>query len=206
MRSKNDGGKATSRRHRVSKCLCWGIHENPSPSKRRVLWNSWNKFLGVLNLRSSGILNLRGSGIVNLWSSEIANLWRSKAWTCEARSRELVKIWNLEPVKPWVREPVRIRSHEPAKPRKQKSAKFGNLLKFEFRSHDVWRFPGWGDSRISGKPSQRRRLKKFGIGVWTSGRLVNVWHVKDIHVHVHTRNIPWVRGVFSECKSPFVSL
>jgi hypothetical protein len=25
--------------------------------------------------------------------------------------------------------------------------------------------------------------------VWTSGRLVNVWDVKDIHVHVHTRNI-----------------
>jgi hypothetical protein len=22
-----------------------------------------------------------------------------------------------------------------------------------------------------------------------------------MHVHVHIRNIPWVRGVFSECKS-----
>jgi hypothetical protein len=67
---------------------------------------------------------------------------------------------------------------------------FGNLLKFEFGSRGVWRFPEWGDSRISRKPSQRRRLKKYGFGVWTSGRLVNVWDVKDIHVHVYTRNIP----------------
>jgi hypothetical protein len=40
-------------------------------------------------------------------------------------------------------------------------------------------------------------LQKSRFGVWTSGRLVNVWNqprksrdVKDIHVHVHTRNIP----------------
>jgi hypothetical protein len=117
-----------------------------------------------------------------------------KPWICEARSRELVKIWNLEPMK--------TRSHEPAKPRNRKSAKFGNLLKFEFGSHGVWRFPGRGDSRISRKPSQRRRLKKSGFGVWTSGRLVNVWDVKDIHVHVHTRNIPWVRGYFQNVKVP----
>jgi hypothetical protein len=53
------------------------------------------------------------------------------------------------------------------------------------------------DSGIWGKPSQRRNFKKSGFSVWTSGRLVNVWNqpsksrdVKDIHVHVHTRNIP----------------
>jgi hypothetical protein len=32
--------------------------------------------------------------------------------------------------------------------------------------------------------------KKSEFDVWTSGRLVNVWDVKDIHVHVHIRNIP----------------
>jgi hypothetical protein len=129
-----------------------------------------------------------------------------KPWTCEARNLELVKIWNLEPVKPWGREPMKTRSHEPVKPRNRRSAKLGNLLKFGFGSHDVWRFPGWGDSRISGKPSQRRHLKKSGFGEWTGGRLVNVWDVKDVNVHVHTWNIPWVRGISSECKSPFVSL
>jgi hypothetical protein len=68
-------------------------------------------------------------------------------------------------VKPWGCEPLKTWSREPAKPRNRRSAKFGNLLKFEFGSHDVWRFPGWGDSRISGKPSQRRRLKSFGFDV-----------------------------------------
>jgi hypothetical protein len=151
--------------------------------------------------RTCGDLKPRTCEAQESWTCEDLESWTYEApksrtcedlkpWTCEARSRELVKIWNLEPVK--------TRSHEPAK--------FGNLLKFEFGSHDVWRFPGWGDSRISGKPSQRRRLKKSGFGVWTGGSLVNVWDVKDIHVHVHTRNIPWVRRVFSECKSPFASL
>jgi hypothetical protein len=45
--------------------------------------------------------------------------------------------------------------------------------------------------------------------MWTSGRLVNVWNqprksrdVKYIHVHVHTRNIPWIRGCFRNVKVP----
>jgi hypothetical protein len=170
---------------------CWGIQENLSPSKRRVLRNSWNEFSRILNLWRSGILNLWSSEIANLRRSEalaklgVANLWRSG-------------ILNLQ--SPWSREPVRTRSHEPVKPRNWKSAKFGNLLKFEFGNHDVWRFPEWRDSRISRKPSQRRRLKKSGFDVWTSGRLVSVWDVKDIHVHVHTRNIPWVRGYFRNVK------
>jgi hypothetical protein len=111
-------------------------------------------------------LNLRRSGISNLQSSEVTNLRRSEV--LDLRSS---------------------RSYEPAKSRNRKSAKFGSLPKFEFRSRGIWRLPEWGDSRISKRPSQRRRLKKSGFGVWTSGRLLNVWDVKAIHVHVHTRNI-----------------
>jgi hypothetical protein len=43
--------------------------------------------------------------------------------------------------------------------------------------------------------------------VWTSGRLVNVRNqprksrdVKDIHVHVHIRNILYIRGYFRDVK------
>jgi hypothetical protein len=60
---------------------------------------------------------------------------------------------------------VKTRSHEPAKPRNRESAKLGNLPEVEFRSRDAQRFPEWGDSRISKRPSQRRHLKKPGFGV-----------------------------------------
>jgi hypothetical protein len=38
--------------------------------------------------------------------------------------------------------------------------------------------------------------------VWTSGRLVNVWDEKDIHVYVHIRNILRARGCFRNVKVP----
>jgi hypothetical protein len=98
------------------------------------------------------------------------------------------------------RELARTRSHEPAKSWNQESSKFGNPPEGKFGSYGAWRFPERGDSRISKKQSQRRHLKKSGFGVWTSGRLVNIWDVKDIHVHVHTRNILWVRGCFRNVK------
>jgi hypothetical protein len=116
------------------------------------------------------------------------------------RSHERADIWNLEPVKLRSRELAKTRSHEPAKSRNRESAKFGNLPELKFGSHGARRFPERGDSRISKKQSQRRRLKKSGFGVWTSGRLVNIWDVKDIHVHVHTRNILWVQGCFRNVK------
>jgi hypothetical protein len=121
-----------------------------------------------------------------------------KPWTYEARSRELVKIWNLEPAKPlrsWTCEDPESRTGETTKSEICEVREFAEL-----GSHGAWRFPECGDSRTSRMPSQRRRLKKFGFDVWTSGRLVNVWDVKDIHVHVHTRNIPWVRGYFRNLK------
>jgi hypothetical protein len=152
------------------------VFRNLEPVK---IWN-----LEPVKLRNRELAKIRSSGPTKLG---VANLWRSG-------------ILNLQI--PWGREPVKTRSHEPAKPWNQKSAKFGNLLKFEFGSHGIWRFTEWGDSWISRKPSQRRYLKKSGFDVWTSGRLVNVWDVKDIHVHVHTRNIPWVWGYFRNVKVP----
>jgi hypothetical protein len=122
------------------------------------------------------------------WSHEPAKLWNlkpTKPW-----SREPAKLWNLEPAKPWSRESVKTRSHEPAKLQNWGFAKFGNLLKSKFGSHGSWRFPWMRDSWISKKPSQRRYVKKSGFDVWTSGKLVNVWDVKDSHVHVHIWNIP----------------
>jgi hypothetical protein len=60
------------------------------------------------------------------------------------------------------REVAKTQRHEPAKSRNRKSAKFGNLLEVKFGSHGARSFPGRGDSRISKKQRQRRRLKSPG--------------------------------------------
>jgi hypothetical protein len=77
-----------------------------------------------------------------------------ESWTCEASESQTRK----DP-KPWTCRVCEIRE----------SVKFGNLLKIKFGSHSARRFPERGDSRTSKKQSQRRRLKKSGFGVWTSG-------------------------------------
>jgi hypothetical protein len=142
---------------------------------------------GISNLRSSEVANLRRSGVLNLRSSGVANLWRSEALNLQSS---------------YGREPVKTRSHEPVRSWNRESVDFENPLKSEFGSHGVWRFPEWGDSQTSKKPSERRCLKKSGFGVWTSGKLVNVWDVKDIHVCVDIGNIPWIRGYFRNVKVP----
>jgi hypothetical protein len=55
---------------------------------------------------------------------------------------------------------------------------------------------GKNASRIWEEAKSNMSLQKFGLEVWTSGMLVNVWNqsrksrdVKDIHVRVHTRII-----------------
>jgi hypothetical protein len=167
-------------------------------------------FLGTSNLRRSKILNLRSykvanvrrSRILNLRSSEVVNVRRSRI--LNLRSSEVVNVrWSgisnlrsFEVANSWRPEVMNLQNHE------NESVKFENLLKVKFGSHGARRFPERGDSRTSKKQSQRRRLKKSGFGVWTSGRLVNVWDVKDIHVHVHTRNILCVRGCFRNVKVP----
>jgi hypothetical protein len=68
-----------------------------------------------------------------------------------------------------------------------------------------------GSSEIRKKPSQRRYLEKSGLDVWTSGRFVNVWNqprksrdVKECTCSHQEYSLD--SRVFSECKSPFVSL
>jgi predicted RNA binding protein YcfA (HicA-like mRNA interferase family) len=92
---------------------------------------------------------------------------------------------------------MNLQSHE-----LRESVKFRNLLKVKFGSHGARRFPERGDSRTSKKQSQKRRLKKSGVSVWTSGRLVNLWDEKDIHVCVHIRNILRARRCFRNVKVP----
>jgi hypothetical protein len=150
----------------------------------------------------------RNKELVKIWNLEPAKPWsreRAKIWNLEPAkpwSREHAKIWNLGPAKPRSREIEKTRSHEPAEPWNRESVKFGNLLKIKFGSHDARRFLERGDSRTSKKQSQWRRLKKSGFGVWTSGRLVYVWDVKDIHIYVHIRNILWDWGCFQNVKVP----
>jgi hypothetical protein len=59
-----------------------------------------------------------------------------------------------------------------------------------------------GNSRTSEKQSQSCRPKKSGFGVWTSGKLVNIWDEKDILVCVHIRSILRARGCFQNVKVP----
>jgi hypothetical protein len=151
---------------------------------------------GWSNLQRSGILNLRSSGIMNLRNYvSRPPKFRSYAWRIR-ESEE--KIWSRESAKIWNHEPAKIWNHEPAKTWNLEPAKLWNqeLAKLCVQTPEILEL--WvKDSGIWGKPSQRRKFKQSGFSVWTSGRLVNVWYqpcksrdVKDLHVHVHTRNIP----------------
>jgi hypothetical protein len=178
-----------------------------SPSKRRVWKISWNELSGWLN-------------IVKIWNLELA----------KPRSRECAKIWNLEPAKPRSCESAKIWNLEPAKPRNRESAKIWNLEPLKHWSHElekIWNRNLWNSEIYWGsnsevmvrrlwreKASMNKRFanqqevksktlpQKSGFGVWTSGWLVNVWDVKYIHVCVHIRNIPWIRGYFRNVKVP----
>jgi hypothetical protein len=142
----------------------------------------------------------RGKELTKIWSLELTKS-RSREcavdWTpvlSKPRNRKRTMARNLESVSPevansWRLKAMNLRSHE-----LRESVKFGNMLEDKFGSHGVWRFPEREHSRTSKKQSQSCHLKKSGFNVWTSGRLVNIWDVKDICVCVHTRNILWVQG------------
>jgi hypothetical protein len=98
----------------------------------------------------------------------------------EPRSPEHADVWNLGRAESW----------------NSGDGKFKNMLKVWFGSHER------GNSRTSEKQSQSCCPKKSGFSVWTNGRLVNVWDVKDVHVCVHIRNILWAQGCFRNVKVP----
>jgi hypothetical protein len=191
----NSGKPVTLETSGIMKFVKW-VFRNLKPAKPRS-----RELAKIWNLEPA---KLRSRELAKIWNLESAKL----------RSRELAKIWSLEPAKLGSREPVKIWSLKPAKLLRSRTCEdvrgheIGSLRNSgirwtpRFGSHGIWKFPEWGDSRTSKKPSQRRCLKKSGFGVWTSGKLVNVWDVKDIHVCVHIGNIPWIRGYFWNVKVP----
>jgi hypothetical protein len=135
-------------------------------------------------------------------ASESRTCGDPESWTCDA-----TKSRTCEDLDSWTCEASKSRTRKGPKPWTCWTIESGvyevrNLLEVKFGSHDARRFPERGDSRTSNKQSQRHRLQKSGFGVWTSGRLVNVCDVKDIHVFVHIRNILWARGCFRNVKAP----
>jgi hypothetical protein len=146
-----------------------------------------SRWSGILNLRSLGVANTRWSGILNLRRLGVANTRWSGILNLRSLGVANVRWSGISD----------LRSHE-----LRGSGKFGNLPKVRFGSHGARRFHEQGNSRTSKKQSQRRRLKKSEFSVWTSGRLVNVWDEKDIHVCVHIRNILRARGCFRNVKVP----
>jgi hypothetical protein len=183
------------------------FRKNLSPSKRQVWQVSWNEFSGWLNIAK--IWNLESTKPRSRESAKIWNLEPTKP-----RSRESVNIWNLEPVKPRSRESAKIRNLEPAKPWSHEPEKTWNRnlwnLEIYWRSNlevmvrRLWRLRVSMNKRLANQQEAKSKSlpQKSGFGVWTSGRLVNVWDVKDIHVCVHIRNIPWILGYFRNVKLP----
>jgi hypothetical protein len=126
---------------------------------------TFNPFQDMWDSRNPRIKNLRSSGITNLRSSRITNLRVLESQTCEAMDSQ-----TCETMQSGICE---IRGFLCVK----------ILMHKGFRNQE--------------EAKSKTLPQKSGFDVWTSGRLVNVWNqprksrnVKDIHVQVHTSNIP----------------
>jgi hypothetical protein len=169
---------------------CWGIQEK------------------ICHPQNVGFDEIREISFQGRWIYEDL-----ESWTCEAPKSQICEIWNLEPAKPWSCEPAKIWNLEPTKPWSCESAKIWilnlrgpevtNLRRSgtgiceirkctEDQIRRLWRVEVFMNKRLANRLEAKSKTlpQKSGFGVWTSGRLVNVWDVKDIHVCVHTRNIP----------------
>jgi hypothetical protein len=158
---------------------------------------------GILNLRSCKVANVWRSGILNLRSLKIANVRRSgisnlrSLGVANVRWSGISNLRSFEVANSWRPEAMNLRNHE-----------IGNLS----NSGVCWRSSSEVTTRgdfLNGEIHEPVRSKvkdvvskKSGFNVWTSGKLVIVWDVKDIRVHIHTRNILWVRGCFRNVKVP----
>jgi hypothetical protein len=104
-----------------------------------------------------------------------------ESWICETQ-----KSWTCEALKSWICEALESQTYE-----------IMRSETCEIRESwyaEVFMNEGFGNQE---EAKSKSLPQKSGFGVWTSGKLVNVWNqprksqdVKDIHVHVHTRNIP----------------
>jgi hypothetical protein len=162
-----------------------------SPSKRRVWQISWNELSGLLNIVK--IWNLEPAKPRSRESAKIWNLEHAKPW-----SRESAKTWNLEPAKHWCHEPEKIWN------RNLRNSEIYWGSNSEVMVRRLWREKASMNKRFANQQEAKSKTlpQKFGFGVWTSGRLVNVWDVKDTHVCIHIRNILWIRGHFLNVKVP----
>jgi hypothetical protein len=150
---------------------CWGIQENPSPSKRQALQSSPSMFF-------------RSRGFAILGNLEPA----------KSRIRECAEFGNLDSGKRRSREHTEARNLNCWWSELRRNCWFGNLMKTLFGTQaqghartcwearatsEIYRRPSSGisgeDIRESReKQSQSCSPKKSGFRVWTSGRLVNV--------------------------------
>jgi hypothetical protein len=163
-------------------------------------WNSWSKFAKQLyekglqlwkkdEVRSPNEFQLfckflYWHGINGQSRPLYSNFWSVSGHVilAEVWSQEIAGVWNQEVAR--IRrsrtgETLESRTFEPARSDRRNSGVMDG---------------GFGNQ----KESKSKTLpQKSGFGVWTSGRLVNVWNqprksrdVKDIYLHVHTGNIP----------------
>jgi hypothetical protein len=120
-----------------------------------------------------------------------------ESWTCEAsesRTRDFQESWTCKASKSWARGSQESRTSG--------ATNFGGR-KIRESARGLFRKSRTGNSRTGRKQSQSCRPKKSGFGVWTSGRLANIWDVKGIRVCVHIWNIPWARGCFRNVEVPW---
>jgi hypothetical protein len=113
-----------------------------------------------------------------------------ESWTCEAsesRTRDFQESWACE-----------VSESRTCDPRESQTGEVTNFggRKIRESARSLFRKSRTGNSRTSGKQSQSCHPKKSGFGVWTSGRLVNMWDEKTF-LYVFTLGIFFeLEGVF----------
>jgi hypothetical protein len=96
-----------------------------------------------------------------------------ESWTCKA-----LKSWTWEDLESWIYESLKSGVCEIRESAEDHIRRFQRV-----RVSVNKRFVDQREAK------SKMLLQKSGFDVWTSGMLVNVWDVKDVHVWVHIRNI-----------------
>jgi hypothetical protein len=176
--------------------------KNLTPSKRRVCWDSQNKFSSNVRKWQPNMASSRESvvhfrmietyEVLESWTCEVLESWICEdleSWTCEApksRIYEALESWKCEDLESWTCEAPESGICEI---RESSEVQVRRLWCMKIFTHK--RFGSQQEAKSKTLP------QKSGLNMWTSGRLVYVWNyprksrdVKGIHVHVHTGNIP----------------
>jgi hypothetical protein len=129
-----------------------------------------------------------------------------ESWTCESlksRTCKTLESWTCEALKSWTCETLESRTWEVLKSKVREDTESWTCETPESRIYEVrestevqiresWRVKISMSERLVNQQEANSKMlpRKFGFDVWTSGRLINVWDVKDVHVCVHIGNIP----------------